>query len=58
VSTLRNGRATEALILNAFAQRDIPVLLPFGDGQPYDLVVDVGTGFVRVQCKTTWRSDD
>ena len=58
MSTLRNGRITEALTLSAFAQWDVPVLLPFGEGQPYDLVVDIQGSFVRVQCKTAWRSGD
>jgi hypothetical protein len=28
------------------------VLLPLGDFQRYDLVIDEGAGFLRVQCKT------
>lgn len=51
--TLEKGRATEAAVLKAFADQDFPVLLPFGDGQPYDLVVHLPTdAFLRVQCKT------
>lgn len=35
------------------------VLVPYGQGQPYDLVVDRGlAGFVRVQVKTAWRRKD
>jgi hypothetical protein len=31
------------------------VLIPFGDGHPYDLAVDLGSaGALRVQCKTAW----
>jgi hypothetical protein len=31
------------------------VLVPFGGGQPYDLVVNVSSNtFLRVQCKTAW----
>jgi hypothetical protein len=31
------------------------VLLPFGGGHPYDLVVAVTySAFIRVQCKTAW----
>ncbi|MGI8462634.1 MAG: group I intron-associated PD-(D/E)XK endonuclease [Solirubrobacterales bacterium] len=52
MDTLLKGRSTEAAVLNAFAQRDHPVAVPFGDGQPYDLVVDLGTAALRVQCKT------
>ena len=32
------------------------VLVPFGDGQRYDLAIDEGGTLVRVQCKTGWRS--
>jgi len=30
----------------------LPVLIPFGDNQRYDLVVEAGQGFIRVQVKT------
>ena len=47
------GNATEAAILNAFVERDLGVLLPFGDGHPYDLVVHLTMDrFLRVQCKS------
>ena len=49
------GNPGEAAVLNAFVQRGFDVLLPFGNGRPYDLVVEVGDiGFLRVQCKTAW----
>jgi hypothetical protein len=36
-------------------RRGFHVLVPFGDGHPYDLVVHLqGTVFLRVQCKTAW----
>jgi len=47
------GNMTEAMVLSAFAQRGFHVLIPFGDGHPYDLAVHLqGTEFLRVQCKT------
>ena len=47
------GNATEAALLNAFVAKGYDVLVPFGDGHPYDLVVDLGgPDFLRVQCKT------
>jgi len=52
VDTVLKGRMTESLVLNAFVLRDYPVMVPFGEGQPYDLVVDVGDAFLRVQCKS------
>jgi hypothetical protein len=51
------GNAAEAAVLNAFVVRDYDVLVPFGGGQPYDLVVHLAeAGFLRVQCKTAWPS--
>jgi hypothetical protein len=47
------GNATEAAVLNAFIAAGYDVLVPFGDGHPYDLVVDLGSAdLLRVQCKT------
>jgi hypothetical protein len=44
---------TEATVLSALAQRGFHVLIPFGDGHPYDLAVHLaGNEFLRVQCKT------
>jgi hypothetical protein len=43
--------------LNALVQRDFHVLLPFGEGHPFDLVVLVANTFLRVQCKTAWPSN-
>jgi hypothetical protein len=40
-------------VLNALVERDLAVLIPFGEGHPYDLVVQVSDGlFLRIQCKT------
>jgi hypothetical protein len=51
------GNAGESAVLNELVQRGFDVLVPFGDGHPYDLVVDVdGVAFVRIQCKTAWPS--
>ena len=50
------GNAAEAAILAALVRQGYLVLLPFGDGQPYDLVVDLGGPLLRVQCKRGWRN--
>ena len=53
VTTALKGNTTEARVLGALVERDLAVLTPFGEGHPYDLVVDLGSaGFLRVQCKT------
>lgn len=46
------GTRAEAMVLTALAQRGFWALLPFGDGRPYDIVVDDGADILRVQCKT------
>lgn len=50
-----SGNAGEAAVLSALVKRGFDVLVPFGSGQAYDLVLDLGdTWFLRVQCKTAW----
>jgi hypothetical protein len=50
-----SGNATEAVVLSALVQRGFHVLVPFGDGHPYDLVLHLtGAEFLRIQCKTAW----
>ena len=46
------GQRTEAVILAELVKRGYSVLLPFGYNHRYDLVLDCGDRFVRVQCKT------
>jgi hypothetical protein len=50
------GNAAEAAILAALVKAGYYVLLPFGSGQPYDLVLDLGGPLLRVQCKRAWRN--
>jgi hypothetical protein len=47
------GERSEGMILASFLRKGYVVLMPFGDNQRYDLVIDVGDGkFSRIQCKT------
>lgn len=46
------GQRTEAIVLAELVRRGYRVLLPFGSNHRYDLVVDVGGRFLRIQCKT------
>ena len=46
------GNLTEAKILAALVEAGYLVSLPFGDGHKYDLIIDDGKCFFRVQCKT------
>lgn len=43
------------MVLAALVRRKFNVLVPFGEGQPYDLVVHLdGPAFLRIQRKTAW----
>lgn len=46
------GEQSESQILARFLKHGLTVLMPFGDNQRYDLVVDEDGDFIRVQCKT------
>ncbi len=46
------GQRTEAIILAEFLKRGEIVLMPFGDNERYDIVLDRDGEFIRVQCKT------
>src|ERR671922_321834 len=46
------GERSEAMVLAEVLKQGLPVLIPFGDNQRYDLVVDTAQGFIRVQVKT------
>ena len=46
------GDVTEGQILAALLRFGKVVLVPFGDNQRYDFVVDENGLFVRIQCKT------
>lgn len=45
------GNKAEIAIISEFVKNDIPVSLPFGDNQPYDIVIDTPMGFKSVQVK-------
>ena len=51
-----SGNEGESAVLAALARGGFRVLIPFGEGHPYDLAIDLGApGILRVQCKTAWR---
>lgn len=51
MNTKRTGNTSEAFALAAFVARGWIVLMPYGDNEPYDLVIDRGNGFERIQTK-------
>ncbi len=52
MNTKTVGQLSEAIILAEFMKRGEVVLLPFGDNERYDIVLDRDGEFIRVQCKT------
>jgi hypothetical protein len=46
------GERSEAQVLAMLLKAGKVILVPFGDNQRYDLVIDDGGKFIRVQCKT------
>lgn len=46
------GEKTEAAILNHYIQRGIPVSIPWGNNQRYDLVIEEDGKLLKAQCKT------
>ena len=46
------GDITQAMVLARLVEAGHEVLLPFSENQRYDLVIDHGDRFTRVQCKT------
>ncbi len=57
MKTATKGNEGEAMILAAFVAQGYDVAVPWGGGQPYDLLVDLGGPEVlKVQCKTGWRN--
>ena len=56
MQTAARGNAAEAAVLSALVRRGYNVLVPFGGGHSYDLVVEARGRFIRVQCKAGWPS--
>ena len=46
------GEKTEVAILNHLIQKDIPVSVPWGNNQRYDLVIEINENLLKAQCKT------
>jgi hypothetical protein len=53
----RKGDYTEAVVVAELKRRDVPVSLPFGDNERYDLVLEDEGRFVSAQVKTGRLSD-
>jgi hypothetical protein len=58
LTTDQKGNVAEACIAAAAVKLGIEVYTPLGEGQRYDLIFDVGSQLLRVQCKWTSRYGD
>jgi len=56
--TQKRGQATEAILKAAFVLRDIPLLIPAYDNEPYDFVVEIDSKFHKLQAKTAYRHSE
>jgi PD-(D/E)XK endonuclease len=53
MNTKSKGQITEGAVMLSLIRKGKTVLLPYGENQPYDFVIDDGVcGFKKVQCKT------
>ncbi len=52
MNSKHKGEITEAIIIAEFLKLNISVARPFGDNQPYDLIIDINGGLKKVQIKT------
>lgn len=52
MDTKSSGERTEAVVLAELLKEGYVVLLPFGDNQRYNMVVESAGRFIRIQCKT------
>lgn len=50
--TKQIGDTSTAMVVAALLQAGHTVLTPFGDRHRYDLVIELSSGFKKVQCKT------
>lgn len=55
MNTTDRGTKSEAVSLAALVKNEWTVLIPFGPCR-YDLAAEKGGEFVRIQCKTGWKS--
>ncbi|MFB6298912.1 MAG: group I intron-associated PD-(D/E)XK endonuclease [Halobacteriales archaeon] len=54
MNTKHIGDTSEAMVISQLIRRGYSVSIPFGDNDPYDIIVDSNAGLYRVQVKTGW----
>ena len=58
MNTKYRGNITELETILAFAKLGYNVLIPYGDCERYDYVVDINNNFYKIQCKTSSSDDE
>lgn len=54
----RKGDLTEAIVIAELKKRSVPVSIPFGDNERYDVIVETPDGdLFKVQVKTGWMAN-
>ena len=56
--TTTNGWVAETRVIARCVEMGYRVSIPFGDGAPYDFIVDTGEKILRVQVKKVYQSQD
>ena len=51
MNTKVKGNKAESVILSELVKQNIPVMIPFGDNEKYDFVIDLHDSFKSVQVK-------
>lgn len=57
MNTKQVGDVTEVRILSRLITEGFSVSTPYGDNDPYDLLVDTESRILKVQCKTGWSKE-
>lgn len=58
MNSKQKGNITEVEIMLSFIKLGYNVLIPYGDCERYDFVIDTKKGFIRIQVKTSRTEDD
>jgi|SRR5271166_4111371 len=58
INTRRQGDVGVAAATLYYAMKGFPVMMPLGEGQRYDLIVEAAATLIRVQCKTAFHKTE
>ena len=58
LTTNQKGAVAESAIVHAAIKRGIGVYKPVHEGRRYDLILEIGSSLLRVQCKSASKRGD